>query len=80
MGGFNFYSFPAGGHGPFLSVGKIQGIGSNDESGWISEKDGTGGGFAVPTPSTLVMLLSGAGVAGMVGMRRRRLKAKGSAI
>ena len=58
---FNYLSLPAGGHGPFLAAGHVQGIMcSTDTSGWISPTGLT----PVPEPSTSVLLSAALGLIG----------------
>lgn len=68
-GSFNFLSAPAGGHGPFYAVAKMQGLGEgNNYSGWFRPGDGE----QVPEPSTLLLL--GSGLVGLGLWGRKRLK------
>ncbi len=60
---FNFFSAPAGGHGPFVTAAHIQGIGPDDEdSGWVS------------VPDASIMFLLGPSLIGLgiLGRRKKR--------
>jgi hypothetical protein len=65
---FDFLSSPAGGHGPFTHVGRIQGTGDdNNGSGWFTD------GELVPLPAaSLAGLVTFGGLLGVRGARRRR--------
>lgn len=70
---FDFLSTPDGGAGTFLSAAKIQGIGPNDDSGWVAP---------VPMPGTLTLLVSGllllAGWRGLRALESQRAAATNS--
>jgi hypothetical protein len=77
---FNFLSTPAGGAGPFHAASHVQGIPTNDCSGWISDTvagssnattSGSCGGTPVPEPMT--MFLGGTGLLTLGYAARKRL-------
>lgn len=61
--------------GFYHSVAHVQGIGTNDDSSWIGDKEGNGGGGGggnvIPEPGTFLLL--GSGLVGLALYGRRKL-------
>ena len=68
---FNSMSAPGGGNGPFVIAAHIQSL-PNGQSDWITDFGGGGGSSSVPEPGSVMLV--GAGLLGLVALRRHRRK------
>lgn len=60
---FNYFSKPAGGHGPFTGAAHVQSIGTGGDSGWVAPN---------PVPVPAALWLFGSGLLGLVAISRRK--------